>query len=136
MEPSSCICNRLRRATRDVTQMYDAAFEPYGLNVAQHALLNALRNTGTPTITELAATTRLDSSTLGRNLRVLERAGHVEFLPGSDRRTRRIGLTDEGRATLDAAFPAWKKTQSLLAEKLGPNGEQTLFNLLSSLGTS
>lgn len=59
---------------------------------------------GSVRITALAASTQLDTSTVSRHVTQLEQAGLVERSqdPG-DRRAQRVGLTEEGRAQLDAS---------------------------------
>jgi DNA-binding MarR family transcriptional regulator len=135
-EPPSaplCICTRLRRAARETGRLYDAALAEAGIGVAQFALLRAVERLGAPTLNALAAETRLDASTLGRNVRVLERDGLVAFGPGKDRRTRVVRLTERGRATLDAAAGGWAAAQARLERRLGPGGREALFAVLETL---
>ena len=42
MLPTQCLCTKLRRATRNVTRLYDDALEGVGVNVAQYSLLKNL----------------------------------------------------------------------------------------------
>ncbi len=109
-----CTCSALRMAARRLTQAYDGALASQGLSTPQFALLGALaRWQGTPpTVRQLAQEMALDRTTLGHNLRPLEREGLVEIdADADDRRIRRIRLTDAGRARRAAALPLWRAAQ-------------------------
>ena len=128
-----CFSTRLRKAARAANRRYDIALSDLGVGVAQYALLRALQRLGGPTINTLATDTRLDPSTLGRNLRVLERGGLIAFSPGEDRRTRVITVTPRGQDLLGRAFDRWRSVQSDLEARLGPGGREALFALLDTL---
>ena len=133
MEQPVCICTRLRRATRQVSRAYDAALAEAGLNVAQFSLLRAIERAGRPSLTALAEATGLDASTLGRNVRVLEKAGLARFGPGKDRRTRLIELTPAGTDRIAAAAARWAAAQADLDARLGAGGRERLFALLETV---
>ena len=71
-------------------------------------------------ITDLADQLGLDRSTLGRNLRVLERQNLIEPAKGQDKRARNFVLSDRGRAMLEAATPLWHDAQNAFADTVGP----------------
>jgi DNA-binding MarR family transcriptional regulator len=132
LAPSYCTCLALRRATRRVTQIYDAHMKPLGLRITQFAVLGQLAGApdaaaaqlsatspGAMSITALARRLGLDRSTLGRNLRPLIKAGLVVMEGGADRRAHTLALTDAGRATLEKAIPLWREAQRHVSEKLG-----------------
>ncbi len=111
-----CSCSALRMAARRLSQAYDAALAPEGLTVSQFALLSTLVSHASegpsPTICALADALALDRTTLGHNLRPLERDGFVLVEPDTrDRRVRRIRLTAQGRAKRDRCLPLWRATQ-------------------------
>jgi len=65
----------MRRAARAVTQLYDAALRPSGLRITQFTLLQVLATAGAPvTQGALGDFLAVDSTTLSRTLRPLERA--------------------------------------------------------------
>jgi DNA-binding MarR family transcriptional regulator len=120
MDPVACVCANARRAALALTARYDAALAPHGLRVTQFSLLRAIARHEAPNLTGLAAATGLDRSTLGRNLRVLERLGLVALSPGdSDLRDRRVALTDGGSARMREATRTWKGVQEELRAELG-----------------
>ena len=128
-----CISARLRLATRKANGIYDEALKPYGINIAQFSLIRAIQRLDQPTLNNLAAETQLDASTLGRNVRVLEKLGLVRSEPGRDKRTRVHSLTDRGLVTSREARENWKQVQKRLKTNLGPEGYETLFRLLDAL---
>lgn len=128
-----CICTHLRRAARGVSRHYDEALERFGINVAQFSLLRHLQRLDKPSISTLADAMGLDRSTLGRNLRVLEAQGLVALAEGSDLRNRLVLLTEQGRARLSAATPAWEQAQESLVADLGEAQRDELVRLLERL---
>ncbi|MFC0669070.1 MarR family winged helix-turn-helix transcriptional regulator [Azotobacter chroococcum] len=133
MLPTSCLCTKLRRATRSVSRLYDDALAGVGVNAAQYSLLRNLERLGRPSITELAEAMGLDRSTLGRNLRVLEGKGLLALEGGEDQRNRLVSLTAAGRDCLDQAKAAWAQVQEQLGQRLGPEKRSALMALLDEL---
>lgn len=133
---TECYCTSVRRATRKITALYDAALEPVGINIAQFGLLRRLgRSSPSPlSIQELAERSELERSTVARNVRVLERHGFVE-LGGSveDRRASAILLSDEGLAALEQGDPLWRSAQRQVEEMLGKQTASKLRSLLLSV---
>ncbi len=125
-----CISTRLRRAARQASRLYDDALEAVGLSVAQYSMLRAIERLDTPTINDLAHTTQLDPSTLGRNMKVLERAGLITQAPGQDRRTRCVTLSATGKERLLDAAELWAGVQDTWERRLGAGGRDELFDLL------
>lgn len=116
----TCAFHNLRRASRAVTQVYDAYFDEIGLKATQFTVLAALlyESGGRPTVSDLATALVLEQSSLSRNLAVLERLGYIKLVPGDDRRERIVTLTRPGRAALQRGYPVWKSAQSAVAEAL------------------
>jgi len=133
MSTSPCLCTRLRRASRNLTRIYDEALEFAGINVAQYSLLRNLQRLDRPSITDLAEALALDRSTLGRNLRVLEGKGLVGLGEGEDQRNRVAFLTAEGQACVALALPAWESVQRRMVERLGEGQRDALMVLLGDV---
>src|SRR5712692_7104753 len=125
-----CGCASLRRAARATTQFYERELRDSGLNVAQFTLLQALA-TAAPIIQgRLARMLALDSTTLSRTLRPLEKRRWIRCEPGKDRRERRLSLTGSGRSQLDRAMPAWGRAQRLLKSRIGAPRLEALLSEL------
>src|SRR5258705_2988900 len=73
--PVENLCNvtALRKATRRISQLYDAMLAPTGLRSTQRAILVYVARYGSPTMSELAAALVVDRSALNPNLKPLER---------------------------------------------------------------
>ena len=72
-----CNCFAVRSAARHVTQLYDQLLAPAGLRVTQFSILAKLKRKGPLTINAPADEMVMDRTTLGRNIRPLERDGLI-----------------------------------------------------------
>jgi DNA-binding MarR family transcriptional regulator len=116
------VCNGavLRKATRRLSQLYDAALAPCGLSGSQRSILVHIKRAGSPTMTELAYGLVLDRSALARNIKPLERDGYLMQRPDDeDGRSRRVELTAAGRAKLIESNRLWRKAQRRFEEVYG-----------------
>lgn len=128
-----CYCIALRKASRKVSLLYDHALAEFGITVAQYSLMRKLQ-TGKPlTVTELAERLELDRSTVGRNVKVLERKGLIHIKKGDDLREARVHLTQDGGFILDTSQPKWQQVQDTVEAKLGHHGIQQLLALTNGL---
>lgn len=120
MQPLVCHCQALRQAARRATGLYDSVIAPFGIRVSQFGILVRLRQSGPLGLQALAAALVLDRTTLGRNLRALERDGLVasECDP-RDRRVRRLAITAAGLDLMRRAMPAWREAQGLYESRYG-----------------
>ena len=118
---AECLCFRARRVARALTRLYDEALRPLGLEANQLTLLNAIalvEEAGAPS-SRLAEVLSVDSTTLSRNLRPLERQGLIRITRlARDRRVRRVRLTAEGRRRIAEALPLWARAQERVTAAL------------------
>lgn len=129
-----CTCLALRQATRQVTQLYDAALSVVGLRVTQYSVLAVLGRRGASTVQDLAAELVMDRSTLGHNLRPLERSGLVVLaVDEADRRAKRLELSALGRAKLDEAMPHWRAAQRSFDDAFGAERAAALRALMQDV---
>ncbi len=118
--PGACHCQALRQAARRASAFYDAALAPFGLRVSQFGILARLRRDGPRGIQALAAELVMDRTTLGRNIRPLERDGLLCALTDpADGRSRLLSVTPRGAALVDAAWPAWSAAQAGFEARYG-----------------
>lgn len=133
---SPCHCAMMRKATRNVTQAYETALAPTGLKITQYSMLSAINRAEEATIGELAEVLVMDRSTLGHNLRPLERDGLLKIeVAKDDARSRLIRLTSKGRELLDEAREHWRKMQSRFEEAFGMKETELLRGALLTLAT-
>lgn len=130
---TKCACVRARRASRSLTDVYDAALRAAGLKITQFSVLRTVQRMEPVNISALADEMALDRSTLGRNLLLLKRRGLVRLGEGSDLRARSVELTTRARSLLERAVPLWEKAQAKVERKLGKDGVSTLYGLLARL---
>ncbi|MFB2836986.1 MarR family winged helix-turn-helix transcriptional regulator [Floridanema evergladense] len=133
--PAICMGMHVRRASRVMTQAYDAALRPVGLVLNQFTLLVSIYLFGSVSITRLAQELLTDQTTLTRNLKLLEKRGLVAIAPGEDRRIKLLSLTVEGQAVLAEAMPLWEQAQAELKQQFGQQKWQNLLSLLSEVKT-
>jgi DNA-binding MarR family transcriptional regulator len=132
--PDLCNCLAIRKAARHVTQFYDRRLAPTGLTTPQFSILARLRRRGPSTINELAEELVMDRTTLGRNLRPLERDGLLAIAADpADRRRRALAVTPEGEARLGQAAPLWAAAQRDFADRFGQEAAVALRTTLASL---
>lgn len=129
-----CFCSSLRAATRKVGAVYDVALAPLGINIAQYSLLRSIYRLQPVSLTELGRSAELDRSTIGRNVRVLERRGLVETRRGEDdHRETIVVLADRGGEVLADAMPLWEGCQRDIETRLGPGKLKALQYILHSI---
>ncbi len=128
-----CLCIDLRVAALQLTQAYDKAMAASGLTVTQFSQMNLIRSLKAPTLKELAAASDLERSTLGRNLKVLEKMGLVTTKVGADARCKTIHLSRKGMSAFKKAAPLWFSVQNELVGRLGLEGRAQLDDLLTAL---
>lgn len=131
--PATCMGLHIRRASRIITQVYDAALRPVELVVSQFTLLAAIHLFESVPITRLAQDLFVDQTTLTRNLKLLEKRGFVAIEPGEDRRVKWVSLTTEGQSVLSEALPLWEQAQAEVKHHFGQQDWQTLLSLLSEV---
>ena len=120
---SSCTCGSLRKASRRVSQFYDTALAPIGIKSTQYSILSEIERgsvQGPLTMCELAAAMVMDRSTLGHNLRPLQRDRLLALrLQRHDRRKRYVELTKQGRAVLRRARRVWRVAEGRFEKMFG-----------------
>ena len=129
MKSDPCICNSLRQAARDSTAFYDEMLAPSRLKLTMFRLLKLICKHPKTSITELAHIIELDRSTLGRNLRVLQKQGFVRMPMARDERARCVELTERGATALATARPLWQSAQRRMKNVTGNDLERLLFSL-------
>jgi DNA-binding MarR family transcriptional regulator len=112
VQVSSCSCTALRKASRRISQLYDAALAPSGLKTTQRAILAQVRRSGPTTVGQLAEALVMDPGALAHTLKPLERDRLVSIdIDPEDRRNRVVELTTTGQARLAESDKLWEKAQ-------------------------
>src|ERR1700678_1409605 len=109
---SRCHCTTLRKASRRISQLYDAALAPSGLKTTQRAILAQIRRSEPTTVGKLAEALVMDAGALAHTLKPLERDRLVAIdIDSDDRRNRVAKLTPAGRARLAQSDKLWENAQ-------------------------
>jgi DNA-binding MarR family transcriptional regulator len=130
---SFCYGEALRVATRRTTALYDAALAPIGINFAQFSLLRKIGRAAPVSLSELGRLAELDRSTIGRNVKILQRLGLVMVTPGKDLREATVRLGEQGVVALRDGTPLWDEVQRRVEATLGEEGPDRLRALLGAL---
>jgi DNA-binding MarR family transcriptional regulator len=111
-----------------MSAIYDSALGPLGVNIAQYSLLRIIEDNKHVSLTDLGELTELERSTVGRNVRVLERMGLVKTVRGDhDQREARVSITASGKATMRKALPLWEACQEDVLSRLGSSRIRALI---------
>ena len=134
MAKSHCNVTALRKASRRLSQIYDAALAPHGLRSKQRAILAHVARASSPTMGELAAALVLDRTALNHNLKPLVRDGYLKVaVDEKDARGRRIELTDRGRQILNASHDDWQAAQLRFEQMFGETQAALLRSALEAI---
>ena len=135
--PEECNCFAVRSAARHVSQYYDRYLATAGLRTTQFSILAKLKRLGPLAINELARQMLMDRTTLGRNIKPLERDGLIRIEPAqSDRRGKELRLTKSGEKHLVVAFEAWSRAQAGFENTFGPRHAAELRRVLRDVVTT
>ncbi len=130
-----CLCLATQRAARALARQFDDAFRPLRLTSGQFSLLMSLNRPEPPAIGELAVLLAMDRTTITANVKPLARRRLLKIMIDKhDRRSRRLQLTETGRALLVAAVAIWRKQNHSLERMLTQTGAARLRAELATLG--
>jgi DNA-binding MarR family transcriptional regulator len=118
MPADPCICISTRKAANALTNLYDEALEKSGIKVTQYSLLKTIDRSSEITINELSKQTKLNRTTLTRNLELIELISDPE-----DLRKSIVRLTKSGEKTLKKAQTSWEEVQKKAKKVLGKDLE-------------
>jgi DNA-binding MarR family transcriptional regulator len=129
-----CFCALARRASRGLTELYERELEPYGITLPQFSLLRATGALGPIGISDLAARLKLDRTTLGRNLKLLEKMGLVAMDGNSeDQRERLVRLTPKGSRLSEKSLAAWQAAQAKVKRGLSKEKLAALQSIVADI---
>jgi DNA-binding MarR family transcriptional regulator len=130
----TCLCLHVQRAARALARRFDEALRPFGLTNGQFSLLMSLNRPDPPPMGPVATFLAMDRTTLTAALKPLERRGLVRVSPDpSDRRSRILILTDQGRELLASAVPIWESTHKDVEKSIAGTDPEQLRKSLKSL---
>ena len=121
-----CACTTVKKASRALGRVYDAALVTSPMNVTQLAVLRCIaRRKGEP-LMHVAEELEMDRTSLYRALDPMVRDRWVEIVPGIDARSRTALITRKGNRLLSEAGQRWEEVQTRVVERFG-RGEWAAF---------
>ncbi len=133
---SECSGAAVRRASRQLGQLYDDVLAPSGLRTTQFSLLTQILVGETPPLKSLAEAMVMDLSALGHTLKPLIRDGLVELVPDAkDRRVKRVRLTGQGQRKRDEAHSLWEQAQARFDAAFGAEQSAALRRAMAVIAT-
>jgi len=124
--PTPCACTSIKKLSRVLGRVYDAALAGSPMNVTQLAVLRCIaRRKGEP-LMHVADELEMDRSSLYRALNPMVRQRWIEIAVGIDERSRKAVITRKGHQLLQKAGEQWEKVQSRVVGRFG-RGEWAAF---------
>ena len=129
-----CNCFAARKASRQISRLYDSHLEPVGLRITQFLTLAALDEVGSAPVNALAERLDIERTAMGKMVGFLERDGFVKIKPSpTDGRIRLIELTKDGRRLHERAAPLWRAAQREFEELNGVENATALREGLKAM---
>lgn len=128
-----CLLTRTRRLSRLITNTYDVALRPYGVNAPQFSLLVLIAKFGPASRAEIGRANYQDRSTLTRNLALLLAEDWVEEIKTDGGRSRPIEISRKGRQLLTSAAPAWRQAQAEARELIGNDAAASILRVVDDI---
>jgi len=117
--PIPCACTSIKKLSRVLGRIYDAALAASPMNVTQLAVLRCIgRRTGEP-LMHVAEELEMDRSSLYRALDPMVRDNWVKITSGKDARSRTAVIAPKGYRILKQAGKQWEKVQTRVVERFG-----------------
>ncbi|WP_407720909.1 MarR family winged helix-turn-helix transcriptional regulator [Neorhizobium petrolearium] len=131
-----CSNSAVRRASRQLGQLYEDAMGDTGLKGTQFSLLSQIARSGEPTLKSLAEAMVMDLSALGHTLKLLIRDGLVELVPDAkDRRVKRVRLTETGIAKQKELTARWQIAQDRFDKAFGKEKSEEMRRTLAFISS-
>jgi DNA-binding MarR family transcriptional regulator len=126
-----CLCFAAQRTARELARRFDRVFSELAVTNGQFSMMVAMGGMGQPKLGELARFLAMDHATVTAAVRKLGKRGLVTLrADGSDRRARRVSLTEAGIALIAKAVPLWRKEHAKLAAELGHEAREIRGHLM------
>lgn len=126
---AECIAFRVCVLSRVITNLYDAALQPFAITVNQATMLIMLSLAGEAGPGRIGEVLIMEKSTVSRNLDRMKKQGWIESTGRDGGREQVVSVTAKGRKLLSAFHPAWEKAQKDASRLLGEAGVSAVHTL-------
>lgn len=131
-----CTNSAIRRASRQLGQLYDDVLGNSGLKGTQFTLLSQIRHDGTPALKALAEAMVMDLSALGHTLKPLIRDGLVVLsADDKDKRVKRVALTPLGETKQAELVERWREAQARFDHAFGKEKSKEIREALAVIAS-
>jgi len=131
-----CASLNFRRTSRIVTRLYDTVMQESGVRSTQFAILVGIVKLQPVDMGTLAKVLMLDSSTLTRSLRLLQKERMIAISKRSQMRRRFLKLTHSGQKALQRSLPLWRAAHQRFLAEVGADYWLKLRDELESIAKS
>ena len=126
-----CNCYAFRQISSKMTKIYDEALLISGLKITQFAILKYINILKITNLNNLATSMSYNRSTLGRNIRILERKKLIYLNTGKNKREIEISMTNKGLKVLKVSRKCWEEINKQITKKLGINKKKMIDELMN-----
>lgn len=117
--PRPCACTSIKKLSRVLGRVYDAALATSPMNVTQLAILRCIDRSKGRSLAHVAEELEMDRSSLYRALDPMVRDGWVKTAAGTDARSLTAVITYKGYRLLQKAGEQWEEVQTRVVERFG-----------------
>ena len=129
----SCKCIGLRKASNNLTKIYNSALIKVGLKITQFSTLKNIQKLGKTNIRDLSSELELDRTTVLRNIEKLIEMDLVSYKYENDDKNKIIQLTTVGKSKLREAIIIWEETQHKYIKALGIKNYKEIDTLITKI---
>ena len=120
----NCLAFQLSQARKKVQKRYEQHLETLGLNTSYVYVMEVIKEFGPSTLSLIAEKIELERATVSNLLGRMERDGIINRLPGKERRSMEVHLTQKGKDILDKALFSLQEIDKQLDHLLNGNLEK------------
>lgn len=131
-----CSNSALKRASRQLGQLYEEVLAPSGLKITQYTLLTQIKLGKETPLKVLAEAMVMDLSALGHTLKPLQRDGLIELVVDDrDRRVKRVRLTEKGDQLWNETNGLWREAQARFDAAFGKEASESLRRTMEMIAS-
>ena len=129
----SCKCIGLRKASNNLTKIYNSALIMVDLKITQFSTLKNIQKLGKTNIRDLSSELELDRTTVLRNIEKLIEMDLVSYKYENDDKNKIIQLTTIGIKKLNESIIIWEETQHKYIKALDIKNYEEIEAVISKI---
>ncbi len=130
---TSCNCISLRKASNNLTKIYDTALAKVGIKITQFSTLRNIQKLSKTNISDLSYVLELDRTTVLRSIEKLTKMNLVSYKYEQDNKNKIIQLTTVGKNKLRKAIIIWEETEQKYIKALGIKNYKDIDTLITKI---